>query len=134
MDGTTQAIRRVLRPLGIRVVGRPQQWKWTLQHGLKDSNNPEVQRGTVYKIKCQDCPSVYIGETGRTARIWLAEHLAHAKKGRIDLSAVAEHATLENHRIEWKKVEVIDHEKKTVRRRVKEALWIHETEDKMNKD
>ena len=61
-------------------------------------------------------------------------HLAHAKKGRIDLSAVAEHATLENHRIEWKKAEVIDHEKKTVSRQVKEALWIHETEDKMNKD
>ena len=34
LDGITQAIQRVLRPLEIRVVGRPQRWDWSLQRNL----------------------------------------------------------------------------------------------------
>ena len=132
--GTTQAIQRVLRPLGIRVIGRPNQWKWSIQHALKDSTDPQDQTGSVYKIKCKDCPSVYIGETGRSARVRLAEHLAHAKNGRVNLSAVAEHAIMRDHRINWTEPEVIDRDDRTISRRVKEALWINKTKDTMNKD
>ena len=77
-DQTTQAILRILRPLGIRVVGRPCQWMWSLQRQLKDPVDPKDETGAVYAINCKDCPGVYIGETGRTVRVRMAEHSAHA--------------------------------------------------------
>ena len=92
VDKTTQAIQRVLRPLRIRVVGRPCQWKWSLQNGLKDSIDPQEDTGVVYAINCRDCEAAYIGETGRTTNVRVAEHLAHARHGRVDLSAAADHA------------------------------------------
>ena len=92
VDKTTQAIQRVLRPLRIRVVGRPCQWKWSLENGLKDSIDPQEDTGVVYAINCRDCEAAYIGETGRTTNVRVAEHLALARHGRVDLSAAADHA------------------------------------------
>ena len=78
VDKTTQAIQRVLRPLRIRVVGRPCQWKWSLQNGLKDSSDPQEDTAVVYAINCRGCEAAYIGETGRTTSVRVAEHLVHA--------------------------------------------------------
>ena len=104
------------------MVGRPHQWKRSLQRYLKGSSDPLDQIGTVYKIKCKECSESDIGETGRTARIRSAEHFAHAKHGRVGLSAVAELAILKDHQIDWKNPEIIDHETRTARRKVKQAL------------
>ena len=41
VDGVTQALQRVLKPLNIRGIGKPATWKWCLQHLLKDSSNRE---------------------------------------------------------------------------------------------
>ena len=35
VDGVTQPLQRVLKPLNIRVVGKPATWKWCPQHLLK---------------------------------------------------------------------------------------------------
>ena len=80
--------------------------------------------GAVYAIKCKDCLGVYIGETGRTVRVRMAEYSAHARHGRADLSAAAEPAILKDHRLDWENPEVIDRDHKTLYRRVKEALLI----------
>ena len=133
-DQTTQAIQRILRPLGIRVVGRPCQWTWSLQRQLKDPVDPKDETGAVYAINCKDCPGVYIGETGRTVRVRMAEHSAHARHGRADLSAAAEHAILKDHRLDWENPEVIDRDRKTLNRRVKEALLIRKRGAQLNKD
>ena len=134
VDKTTQAIQRVLRPLRIRVVGRPCQWKWSLQNGLKDSIDPQEDTGVVYAINCRDCEAAYIGETGRTTNVRVAEHLAHARHGRVDLSAAADHAIVEGHRLDWMSAKVIDREKRWRSRKVKEALWIRNTESTLNRD
>ena len=61
IDKTTQAIQRVFRPLHIRIVGRPRQWKWPLQNILmiKDSSDPQEETGVVYAINCRDCEEAY---------------------------------------------------------------------------
>ena len=66
----------------------------------------------VYAIHCQDCEAAYIGETGRTTSVRVAEHLAHARHGRVDLSAAADHAIVEGHRLDWMSAKVIDREKR----------------------
>ena len=88
----------------------------------------------VYAIHCQDCEAAYIGETGRTTSVRVVEHLAHARHGRVDLSAAADHAIVEGHRLDWMSAKVIDREKRWRSRKVKEALWIRSTECTLNRD
>ena len=38
------------------------------------------KKGVVYEVPCKDCPSVYIGETGRTLEKRITEHKTAMKK------------------------------------------------------
>ena len=80
----TEAVRRVLRPLDIKVAFRP---LCTLRHQLvhsKDHVPRDQQAGVVYQIPCSDCLKVYIGQSGRTLKHRLSEHrraLRHFRVG-----------------------------------------------------
>ena len=41
---------------------------------MKPRFSPEDRKGVIYCIPCQDCDKSYIGETGRTLKVRLAEH------------------------------------------------------------
>ena len=61
-------------------------------------------------------------------------HSRHTRNGRTDLSAVAEHAVVESHEIDWTTTKVIDTATNTRTRKVKEALHIAQKAPSMNKD
>ena len=42
--------------------------------GAKDGTDHGDVVGVIYNISCESCPKVYIGETGRTARVRAKEH------------------------------------------------------------
>ena len=88
--GTSEAITTDLRALGVRVAHRAPQWKWCICAGIKDQIPPEKRKGVVYRIPCEDCDAVYIGETLRTLPTRLQEHLRHTRKGEQQRSAIAE--------------------------------------------
>ena len=48
----------------------------------------------VYEVPCEDCDRSYIGESGRSLEVRLAEHQRHVRKGEITRSAIAEHANI----------------------------------------
>ena len=62
IQGTSEAIRRVLGQLGIRTAMRS-----SIMKGVKDKQKEEEIPGVVYAIGCGDCRKVYVGETRRTA-------------------------------------------------------------------
>ena len=66
---------------------------------------------------------MYIGETGRSLRTRVKEHVAHARNRRTDLSAMAEHAW-SGHKMIWTP-KVLASEKTTKEHRVREALESH---------
>ena len=136
VDGVTQPLQRVLKPLNIRVVGKPATWKWCQQHLLKDSSNRDEEPGVVYRLTCNDCDQTYIGETGRTASTRAKEHASYVRNGRFDtsMSAAADHAIIHEHSLSFKTVQIVDHEPRAARRRVKEALHIRTEKNPMNKD
>ena len=70
--------------------------------GANDHLPADTQPGVVYALECKDCLKIYIGETARTAKKRTEEHLNHAKKGNIEMSAVAQHTLSSNHTIYWK--------------------------------
>ena len=88
-------------------------------------------------IECEDCSSVYGGETGRTLADRCAEYQRKTRLGAADKSAVAEHALVLEHNINWKSAKVLDTTAGLVQRRVKESLHIQrmaKTRPLMNKD
>ena len=64
----------------------------------------------------------------------MQEHTRHTRNGRTDLSAVAEHAVVESHEIDWTTAKVIDTVANTCTLKVKEALCITQKAPSMNKD
>ena len=126
IDGVTQPLQRILRPLYVRVIGKPRNWKWSLQQKMKDRTSRENDPGVVYRLKCGDCEQAYIGETGCTAYVRVKEHASYVKNGRFDMSAAAEHAIFEQHALDFNNVEVIDCER--------HALHINAEKHSMNKD
>ena len=49
-------------------------------------------------------------------------------------SALSEHATTENHTIDWEGVKIIDKEPDKRTWQIKEAVWIRKTKTPMNRD
>ena len=67
---------------------------------VKDKNKPENRQGAVYKIKCCDCQSSYIGETGRNLSRRLTEHKRATRNGDVN-NHIAEHHLKTKHQIDW---------------------------------
>ena len=134
--GVSEAIRRILTPLHIRTVSRALSVKWTLMKGVKDNIPPEKEPGVVYAIGCMECREVYIGETSRTAEQRVKEHKAHVTHGRTKQSPIASRVAEKQHQVYWEP-RIIEKERNTTKRKVKEALTIRKLEKKdgaMNQD
>ena len=123
VQGVSEAVSRILRPLDIRTVGRANKVKWSLMKGAKDVLPREQQPGAIYALGCQGCPGVYIGETKRTAKQRTKEHRMHTRLGHPKLSAVASHVHETGHMMHWIP-RVLGCERHLVKRKVKEALLI----------
>ena len=74
---------------------------------VKDPVPLEDRYGVIYKIGCI-CGDPYIGETGRSANARLKEHKAVCRLAKFETSAVAEHAWMDGHVIEWDQVQILD--------------------------
>ena len=96
--GLSEAIRRVLPPLGVKVVFRP---LWTLHQMLVRLKEPvpvKEHKGVVCTIPYVECSSVYISPTGRSLKQRVNEH-RHALKNppwqgmcsRLDMQVLDHH-------------------------------------------
>ena len=73
--GVSEAMARVLRPLGISLAHSSASWKWYLCKGFKDKIPISRKAGVVYEVACGDCDSSYIGESGRCLEVRIGEHI-----------------------------------------------------------
>ena len=106
IKGTSETIERILQPYNIRVAHKPITTLRQLLTNVKDKDEPSDRRGAVYKIKCCDCQTTYIGETGRNLNVRLTEHKRATRNGDIS-NHIAEHHLKTNHRIDWDSAECV---------------------------
>ena len=99
IQGTSEAIRRVLGQLGVRAAMRSTRIGWSIMKGVRDKQKEEEIPGVVYAIGCGDCRKVYVGETRRTAAQRVKEHKSDTRLGHLDKSAVVEHAHTTGHHV-----------------------------------
>ena len=84
----------------------------------KDKIEKEDSRGIVYKIKCNDCDCVYVGQTSRALKTRVKDKN----------SLLAKHDMLHSHQIDLESVEIVDRSS-TCRQRLILEAW-HSVQDR----
>ncbi|VDL87056.1 unnamed protein product [Schistocephalus solidus] len=75
IDGVSEAVFRLLRPMGIGIAHRPES---TIRHLVMRPKDPVTRDETtnvIYRIKCNFCTVNYIGEIGKRLQTRDGEHM-----------------------------------------------------------
>ena len=115
----------------------------------KDKVKDDEETELIYRIPCKNCPSSYIGKTGRKLGLRIKEHwkevdsftacmqtrASQARDSSVTYkSAITDHAVEQNHVIDRDSAEVVAREAQRQTRWIKEAFWISKTPTCMNRD
>ena len=125
VKGVSERIEKMCRPLGVKTVMKTADTLRSRLVKVKQAMPSSKKKGVIYEIPCKDCPCVYIGETGRTLEKHLSEHKAAVKKN-DPKNGIAVHAWANQHQVNWEAASVKQEERIYWRRRVLEALHIHQ--------
>ena len=98
----------------------------------KDPVSNENVVGPVYKIRCEECETTYVGETER----FLKSRFNKRRRPSSTTSHVAKHTHLEQpeHSVELKNTESLTTESSWFERGVKEAIYIRALNPSLNRD
>ena len=100
---------------------------------VKQARPDRKKKDVVYEVLCKDCPCVYIGETGRTLEKRLSEHKTAVKKHNTK-NGIAVYSWANQHQVNWDAATVKQKERGYWKRRVLEALHIHQQPCTSNPD
>ena len=104
----SEKISRLLRQFQIKVAHKPIRTVSSILKKPKDQPNKDAPTNIIYRIRCKDCPSVYIGQTSRTLKIRTIEH-ARAIANKDKNSLLAQHQLEQKHDRDLNNAEIIDH-------------------------
>ena len=115
----------------------------------KDKVDKQKKAGVVYKIPCNQCEKVYIGETGRQLGTRITEHRKEAEKiserdftrstrrastNEHHKSAITDHVCHNNHTMNWEASEIVEQESDKFKRWIKESIFIRSSTPIVNRD
>ena len=148
VKGLSEAITRVYKRFGISVSMRPVNTIRSLVVHPKDKINRDETGECVYRIPCQNCEQVYIGETGRSFGTRMKEHRTEVEQNEKrkftrstkrtadeeqSKSAITDHTRRENHVINWDEAKILDKESDRMTRWIREAIRIRKEKTTMNR-
>ena len=111
---------------------------WSSQSERSHPNGEEIGSGACMRYLVAMGRSIAIGETKRTLETRMKEHHAAARLEQLEKSAVAEHAWLDGHTIDWSDVRILDEVPKELctadQRSPAHQLEARPTEDRINRD
>ena len=145
----TEKIQRIFAKHRVATVVQPQT---TLRQVLvhpKDKVDKRKKAGVVYKIPCNQCEKVYIGETGRQLGTRVTENRNEAEKitdgnftrstcspstNEHHKSTITDHVCQNNHIMNWEASERVEQESDKFKRWIKESICIRSNTPSMNRD
>ncbi|CAH1267006.1 Hypp3654 [Branchiostoma lanceolatum] len=136
IKGVSERLKRAYAKHNVSLFSKP---GYTLRNALvrpKDPLVPSERCGVIYKISCEQCGEVYVGETERS----LGERTEEHQKS-VDcsdgISALSQHELKTKHRITNGPIpdiiEIIDLESRNSHRKIKEAVHIQLERAGMNR-
>ena len=123
MGKLSSELRRTLQPFGFRPAFYNPITLRNILVNLKDRIANDERSG-VYKIVCDDCQGVYIGETGRQMKIRVAEHKKAWEKRVVGKSAFADHLINSGHSLKEGSEELLHKENSLFERMALEHIEI----------
>ncbi|XP_072039459.1 uncharacterized protein [Amphiura filiformis] len=139
IEGVTERVQRILRTHNIASSVKPHTSLRRLLVHPKDKVDMDDKTGVIYEIPCHNCPKTYVGETGRRFGTRKKEHRVESEKrmaqnytraARKDSqsiemkSSIAEHASKENHLINWDNPKILATDDTRNTRWIRESIWI----------
>ncbi|BHF72313.1 hypothetical protein SprV_0401537700 [Sparganum proliferum] len=106
VKNVSEAVGRLLAPLGVGVAHRPEATIRRLVMKPKDPLPRQETSGVVYRIWCSCGQSNYVGETGRQPQTRMAEHAAAVRRNDAS-SQVAAHSTGSGHKFKFDETEIL---------------------------
>ena len=55
VEGISDAVSRILKPIGIKTIPTASKWKGSVMGKSKDRLDVEDQMGVIYSLPCTDC-------------------------------------------------------------------------------
>ena len=129
--GASEKITRVLNQHNIKVAHKPIRTVGSFFKRPKDQRKKEDTRGTVYKIKCNDCDAVYIGQSSRALKTRTKEH-SKAAACFDKNSQLAQHSQKTGHSFDFKNVSILHVCPRWNQRLFLEAWYSNKEENSIN--
>ena len=107
IKGTSERVARILKQYNIKLAHKPTR---TLKHELchlKDKRLTQDAAGVIYRLDCNDCDAVYVGETGRQVKDRMREHQSDILKAK-PVSKVYSHVNASGHSFDFQNVRILD--------------------------
>ena len=127
--GLSENLRRIFNKHKIRTCFKCNDTLRSALVKLKDPIPVFERSGVVYEVPCK-CSATYVGETKRQ----LHERITQHRRDTSGQSAITDHRYSCNHQIDWDNVRVIGNEDNFHKRKIKEAIKIHQLAPNMNRD
>jgi hypothetical protein len=144
IKGVTERVQRIYRSHNISSTVKPHTSLRNILVHPKDKIDDDDKTGVVYQIPCRNCPKLYVGETGRKFGTRCKEHKIETEKMSNQKftratrkesqntemkSAIAEHASRENHVINWDDTKILARDDTRNTRWIRESIWIRRKDD-----
>ncbi|VDL88073.1 unnamed protein product, partial [Schistocephalus solidus] len=106
IENVSEAVARLLQPLGIGVAHKPEATIRRLVMRPKAPLSRGETANVVYRVQCGSCEANYVGETGKRLQTRMSEH-ARAVRRMDQLSLVAEHCAASGHTFSFHDAEIL---------------------------
>lgn len=122
VQGLSEKLETILKSYKIRCVFKPPINLAKLLNNNKDVLDISNAVG-VYKINCNSCGKIYIGETGRSINTRIKEH-QYAIKAHNTNNALFMHTTECQATFDWNSISLLHCEERLWKRKIKESIQI----------
>ena len=132
IKGASERVDKILQRYGYKLGHHLTHTLESKLSKLKDMRPDSDKCGVIYKIKCNECNHVYIGETGKELYKRVSEHKLAVR--RVDnLSAIYHHISETGHSMNWDHTEVLAQQSTAEKRRILESMYSNNNINALNR-
>ncbi|EFN66120.1 hypothetical protein EAG_10640, partial [Camponotus floridanus] len=104
----------------------------TIIKAYKDGILKGSLTNVVYKIECENCDAIYVGQTNRKLSTRINEHKKNINKNTTNRFVITEHRLNFNHEFKWDDVKILDRETFYYKRLISEMIYIKRQHNGLN--
>jgi hypothetical protein len=124
VQGFSEKVQRALRKFNVGYVPKKGKTVFDQLCHMKCPRTVEEKKDVVYMIMCKTCDKRYIGETSQKFQERKKQHRRDVSLGKETNGIFCHILQNSNHEIEWEKPLFLDEESFTLKRKIKESLYI----------